>query len=32
MQNNRDTRTIIQGYLRRHKVIRIVKFWFENVD
>ena len=26
MQNNRDTRTIIQGYLRRHKVIRIVKF------
>ncbi len=26
MQNNRDTRTIIQGYLRRNKVIRIVKF------
>jgi len=26
MQNNRDTRTIIQGYLKRHKVIRIVKF------
>ncbi|RKS02486.1 exonuclease domain-containing protein [Flavobacterium sp. 102] len=26
MQNNRDTRTIIQCYLRRHKVIRIVKF------
>ena len=26
MQNNRDTRTIIQGYLRRNKVIKIVKF------
>lgn len=26
MQNNRDTRTIILGYLRRNKVIRIVKF------
>jgi DNA polymerase-3 subunit epsilon len=26
MQHNRDTKTIIQGYLRRHKVIRIVKF------
>ena len=26
MQNNRDTRTIIQGYLRRHKVLKIMKF------
>ena len=26
MQNNRDTRTIIQNYLKNHKVIRIVKF------
>jgi hypothetical protein len=26
MQNNRDTRTIIQGYLRRNKVIRIIKY------
>ena len=26
MQNNRDTRTIIQGYLRRHKVFKIIKF------
>ncbi len=26
MQNNRDTRTIIQAYLRKNKVIRIVKF------
>lgn len=26
MQNNRDTRTIIQGYLRRNKVLKIVKF------
>lgn len=26
MQNNRDTRTIIQGYLRRNKVMKIVKF------
>lgn len=26
MQHNRDTKTIIQGYLRRHKVIRILKF------
>ena len=26
MQNNRDTRTIIQGYLKRNKVIKIVKF------
>jgi DNA polymerase-3 subunit epsilon len=26
MQNNRDTRTIIQSYLRRHRVIRIIKF------
>lgn len=26
MQNNRDTRTIIQGYLKRNKVIRIIKF------
>jgi DNA polymerase-3 subunit epsilon len=26
MQHNRDAKTIIQGYLRRHKVIRIVKF------
>jgi len=26
MQHNRDTKTIIQGYLRRHKVMRILKF------
>ncbi|MEO5777980.1 MAG: exonuclease domain-containing protein [Flavobacterium sp.] len=26
MQSNRDTRTIIQGYLKRNKVIKIVKF------
>lgn len=26
MQNNRDTRNIIQGYLRKHKVMKIVKF------
>jgi DNA polymerase-3 subunit epsilon len=26
MQNNRDTRSIIQGYLRRNKVIRIIKY------
>ena len=26
MQNNRDTRTIIQAHLRRNKVIKIVKF------
>ena len=26
MQNNRDTRTIIQGYLRRNKILKIVKF------
>ena len=26
MQNNRDTKTIIQGYLKNHKVIRILKF------
>ena len=26
MQNNRDTRMIIQGYLKRNKVIKIVKF------
>jgi DNA polymerase-3 subunit epsilon len=26
MQNNRDTRTIIQGYLRKHKVFKILKF------
>ncbi|WP_445451976.1 exonuclease domain-containing protein [Flavobacterium sp. 25HG05S-40] len=26
MQNNRDTRTIIQGYLRKNKVIKIIKF------
>ena len=26
MQNNRDTRTIIQGYLRKNKVLKIVKF------
>lgn len=26
MQNNRDTRTIIKGYLRRNKVYKIVKF------
>ena len=26
LQNNRDTKTIIQGYLKNHKVIRIVKF------
>jgi DNA polymerase-3 subunit epsilon len=26
MQNNRDTRTIIQCYLRSNKVMKIVKF------
>ncbi|MGL2966065.1 exonuclease domain-containing protein [Flavobacterium sp. XGLA_31] len=26
MQNNRDTRTIIQGFLRRNKVMKIIKF------
>ena len=26
MQNNRDTRTIIQGFLRRNKVLKIMKF------
>jgi DNA polymerase III subunit epsilon len=26
MQNNRDTRTIIQGYLRKNKVFKILKF------
>lgn len=26
MQNNRDTRTIIQGYLRRNKVFKTLKF------
>ena len=26
MQNNRDTRTIIQGYLRKNKVFKIIKF------
>ena len=26
MQNNRDTRTIIQSHLRRNKVIKIIKF------
>jgi len=26
MHNNRDTRNIIQGYLRKHKVMKIVKF------
>jgi DNA polymerase-3 subunit epsilon len=26
MQNNRDTRTIIQSYLRKNKVLKIVKF------
>ena len=26
MQNNRDTRNIIHGYLRRNKVLKIVKF------
>ena len=26
MQNNRDTRNIIHGYLRRYKVMKIVKF------
>ena len=26
MQNNRDTRNIIQGYLRKHKVMKIIKF------
>ncbi len=26
MQNNRDTRTIIQGYLKRNKVMKIIKF------
>jgi len=26
MQNNRDTRTIIQGYIRKNKVLKIMKF------
>ncbi len=26
MQNNRDTRTIIQGYLRKNKVMKIINF------
>jgi len=26
MQNNRDTRTIIQSYLRKNKVMKIMKF------
>ncbi|WP_298140677.1 exonuclease domain-containing protein [Flavobacterium sp.] len=26
MQNNRDTRTIIQGYLRKNKVLKVLKF------
>ncbi|MDP2162241.1 MAG: exonuclease domain-containing protein [Flavobacterium sp.] len=26
MQNNRDTRNIIQGYLRKHKVMKTIKF------
>ncbi len=26
MQNNRDTRTIIQGYLRKNKVLKIIEF------
>ena len=26
MQNNRDTRTIIQGYLRKNKVLKVIKF------
>jgi DNA polymerase-3 subunit epsilon len=26
MQNNRDTRTIIQGYLRKNKVLKLMKF------
>jgi DNA polymerase-3 subunit epsilon len=26
MQNNRDTKTIIQSHLRRNKVIKIIKF------
>ncbi len=26
MQNNRDTKTIIQGYLRRNKVMKLIKF------
>ncbi len=26
MQNNRDTRTIIQGYLRKNKVMKVLKF------
>jgi DNA polymerase-3 subunit epsilon len=26
MQNNRDTRNIIEGYLRKHKVMKIMKF------
>jgi DNA polymerase-3 subunit epsilon len=26
MQNNRDTRTIIQSYLRRNKVLKVMKF------
>ena len=26
MQNNRDTKNIIQGYLRKHKVIKVIPF------
>ena len=26
MQNNRDTRTIIQGFLRKNRVMKIIKF------
>jgi DNA polymerase-3 subunit epsilon len=26
MQNNRDTRTIIQGYLRKNRVMKVLKF------
>ena len=26
MQNNRDTKTIIQMYLKKHKVLRVLKF------
>ena len=26
MQNNRDTKNIIQGYLRKHKVMKVIPF------
>jgi len=26
MQNNRDTRTIIQSYIKKNRVLKIIKF------